>query len=88
MRRCWTYDPGALNADKQQVMLTVTTDAEGVARIVEFPPEARAHMDADPVFQAFADRARRAVLDPRCANLPLPSHMLGKVNILSFRFSP
>jgi outer membrane biosynthesis protein TonB len=88
VRRCWTYDPGALNADKMQVMLMVTTDADGVARIVRFAPADRAKMDSDPVFQAFADRARRAVLDPTCANLPLPHHMLGKINVLSFRFSP
>ena len=43
---------------------------------------------SDPRFRAFAERARRAVLDPRCANLPLPNKVLGKVNVLTFRFSP
>ncbi len=32
---------------------------------------------ADPRFRAFAERAVRAVLDPRCANLPLPKDKLG-----------
>jgi hypothetical protein len=27
-------------------------------------------------------------LDARCANLPLPNNVLGKVNVLTFRFSP
>ena len=43
---------------------------------------------SDPVFQAFAERAIRAVEDVRCATLPLPKQMLGKVNKLTFRFSP
>jgi hypothetical protein len=88
VRRCWTYDPGAPDVSKLQVMLDVTTDASGVARIVHFDPSDRARMNADPVFQAFADRARRAVLDPRCADLPLPRKLMGKVNVLRFRFSP
>ena len=88
VRRCWTYDPGALHKTPMQVMLTVTTDADGVARVVQFAPADQAKMAADPVFQAFAERARRAVLDPTCANLPLPRKMLGKINVLTFRFSP
>ena len=88
IRRCWIYASGALHKTPMQVMLIVTTDADGVARAVKFAPADQARMDQDPVFQAFADRARRAVLDPRCANLPLPRHLLGEVNVLSFRFSP
>jgi len=42
----------------------------------------------DPVFRAFAERAIRAVLDPRCASLPLPRNMLGQPRTLTFRFSP
>ena len=43
---------------------------------------------SDPVYRAFAERAVRAVLDPHCANLPLPQSMMGKINVLTFRFSP
>ncbi len=43
---------------------------------------------ADPVFRAFAERPGRAVLDPRCADLPLPETMLGRTDVLTFRFSP
>jgi hypothetical protein len=42
----------------------------------------------DPVFRAFAERAIRAVLDPRCADLPLPKSMQGQRRTLDFRFSP
>lgn len=87
VRACWTYDPGALGVDKLQVLLTVTTDAAGVARlaVVADPDVPKL---ADPVFRAFAERARRAVLDPRCADLPLPAKLLGKTNVLTFRFTP
>jgi hypothetical protein len=27
-------------------------------------------------------------MSPQCANLPLPRSMLGKTNVLTFRFSP
>jgi hypothetical protein len=30
----------------------------------------------------------RAVMDARCANLPLPHQMLGRINNLTFRFRP
>lgn len=87
VRRCWTTDPGALDLDKMQALLTVTTDASGVVRIAEVAPQDSGRL-ADPRFRAFAERAVRAVMDPSCANLPLPKTMLGKVNVLTFRFSP
>ncbi len=88
VRECWTRDAGAKDADKLQVYLTVQTDAEGVARRVDIADRDQARMNADPVFRAFAERARRAVLDARCANLPLPRTLLGQPRTLDFRFSP
>ena len=87
VRECWTKDAGALDIDKQRVLLTVTTDATGVARKVEVAG-ADAARQGDPRFRAFTERAIRAILDPHCANLPLPNNVLGKVNVLTFRFSP
>ncbi len=87
VRECWTKDAGALDIDKQRVLLTVTTDATGTARIVEIAAEDQGKM-GDPRFRAFAERARRAVLDPRCANLPLPRTLLGRNAVLTFRFTP
>jgi hypothetical protein len=87
VRECWTKDAGALDIDKQRVLLTVTTDDTGVVRKAEIAGDDVGRM-GDPRFRAFAERARRAVLDPHCANLPLPSNALGKVNVLTFRFSP
>lgn len=87
MRACWTPDPKALGADQMQVLLTVTTDASGVARLVVVAGADEGRL-SDPAFRAFAERARRAVLDPRCANLQLPPTMLGKPNVLTLRFTP
>jgi outer membrane biosynthesis protein TonB len=87
VRECWTKDAGALDIEKQRVLLTVTTDADGVARNAVVAGDDAGRM-ADPRFRAFAERARRAIMDPRCANLPLPNDVLGKVNVLTFRFSP
>lgn len=87
VRACWTYDAGALGVEKLQVLLTVTTDPEGVVRLAVVA-EPDVPKLSDPVFRAFAERARRAVLDPRCASLPLPAKLLGKSNVLTFRFSP
>jgi hypothetical protein len=87
VRECWTKDAGALDIDKQRVLLTVTTDAAGVARRAEVAGADVGRM-SDPRFRAFAERAVRAIMDVRCANLPLPPSALGKVNVLTFRFSP
>jgi outer membrane biosynthesis protein TonB len=87
VRECWTKDAGALDIDKQRVLLTVTTDASGVARKAEVAGDDAGRM-GDPRFRAFAERAIRAIMDSRCANLPLPSNVLGRVNVLTFRFSP
>jgi hypothetical protein len=87
VRECWTKDAGALDIEKQRVLLTVTTDSEGVARKAEVAGDDIARM-SDPRFRAFAERAIRAIRDPRCADLPLPDNVLGKVNVLTFRFTP
>lgn len=88
VRPCWTRDAGALNADKLEVMLTVTTDAQGVVRVAKIADADLDRVNADPVLRAFSDRAVNAVLDARCATLPLPSSMLGSVHSFTFRFSP
>ena len=87
VRECWTKDAGALDIDKQRVLLTVTTDAAGVARKAEVTGPDVGRM-SDPRFRAFAERAVRAVMDVHCANLPLPRPLLGKTNVLTFRFTP
>jgi neural Wiskott-Aldrich syndrome protein len=87
VRECWTKDSGAVGLDKLSVVLTVVTDPTGTARVANVADEDKGKL-SDPVFQAFAERAVRAVMDVRCATLPLPHQMLGRVNNLTFRFRP
>lgn len=88
VRECWTKDAGALDIDKQHAILLVTIDGEGVARDVKVADEDQGRLN-DPRFRAFAERARRAVLDPRCANLPVPKALIaGNRGELKFRFTP
>jgi len=87
VRECWTYDAGALGVDQMRVLLTVTTDAAGVARLAVVAPPDVPKL-SDPIFRAFAERARRAVLDPHCANLPLPATLKGRSSELTFLFKP
>ncbi len=87
VRECWTKDAGAQGLDQLSVVLNVVTDATGTVRIASVAEEDRAKL-SDPMFQVFAERAVRAVRDVRCATLPLPSHMLGRNNNLTFRFRP
>jgi outer membrane biosynthesis protein TonB len=87
VRRCWTYDAGAKGVNQMRVLLDVTTDADGMARIAKVAPEDQGALN-DPVFRAFAERAVRAVLDPVCSKLPLPPDMLGQTRQWKFRFSP
>lgn len=81
------HRPRRLNLDKMHAMLTVTTDQTGVVREAVVAAQDQGKL-SDPLFRAFAERAVRAVLDPACAALPLPRSMLGKINVLTFRFSP
>jgi hypothetical protein len=88
VRPCWTTDPGMLDLDKMQVLLTVTTDANGEVRRAEVASADLGRVAGDPRLRVFSERAVRAVMSPQCANLPLPRSMLGKTNVLTFRFSP
>jgi hypothetical protein len=86
VRECWTTHRGSPSAELVQVLLLVTTDQAGVARraVVADPDQDRL---GDPNFRAFAERAKRAVLDPQCASLPLPTSMLGRINMFTLRIN-
>jgi hypothetical protein len=89
VRGCWHADPGMPDLDKMTVLLTVTTDAAGVARQAVVAPEDQRRVAGNARLRVFAQRAVRAALDPQCAlYVPLPQSMLGKTNVVTFRFSP
>ena len=88
VRRCWNTDPGMLDLDKMEVMLTVTTDGGGVVRRADVAPEDAGRVTGNTRLRVFSERAVRAVMDPNCANLPLPQTMLGQTRTFTFRFRP
>ena len=88
VRRCWSTDPGMLDLDRMEVLLTVTTDAGGVVRRAAVASEDQGRVAGDMRLRVFSERAVRAVLDPSCANLPLPRSMLGQTREFTFRFRP
>ncbi|MGA8197003.1 MAG: hypothetical protein WB902_26985, partial [Acetobacteraceae bacterium] len=88
VRRCWSTDPGMLDLDKMQVLLTVTTDGAGVVRRAVIAQDDVGRVSGNPRLRVFSERAVRAVLDPNCANLPLPQPMLGQTREFTFRFRP
>ncbi len=87
LRECWTGDKGALDYDKQFVRLVVTTDATGTIRIADISAN-DASRTGGGVARAFAERARRAALDPQCAQLPLPGALRGQNRSFEITFRP
>ena len=87
VRECWTKDAGALDLEKMSVILDVKTRPGGVVYEANVGREDEARL-ADPRFRAFAERAIRAVMNPRCATLPLTQDKLADANELTFRFRP
>jgi hypothetical protein len=88
VRRCYAEDTAARDYAQFQAHLTVTVDATGEARAVEFSGADAQRMAADPSFRALAERARAAVMSPVCARLPLPPAQLGQVHQIKFVFRP
>ncbi|TLU71313.1 energy transducer TonB [Lichenicoccus roseus] len=88
VRRCYAEDTEARNYAQFQAHLTVTVDATGEARMVQFSPADQGRMAADPSYRALAERARAAVMNPTCAKLPLPASQLGAVHQIKFVFRP
>ncbi len=87
VRPCWGIDAGAPGVASFSVNLQVTTDAAGTVREADVAPQDQGRL-SDPIFAAFAERAKEAVLNVQCASLPLPSYMLGSNQIFIFNFSP
>lgn len=85
LRECWSGNKGELDYDKQVVHLQLTTDASGVVRTVAL---AGSDANRSGVARAFAERARRAALDPDCSKLPLSQNFLGSPQTFEITFRP
>jgi len=87
LRECWTGDRTAFQFDKQVVRLVVTTDPTGTIRLADIAPGDGSRTSGG-VARAFAERARRAALDPQCAQLPLPAGLKGQNHTFEITFRP
>jgi outer membrane biosynthesis protein TonB len=88
VRRCYAEDTAAKDYATYSARMVVTVDQQGVARDARLAPADFARAGSDPAFRAFAERAVQAVLDPTCAQLPLPPDKLGQTAQLTFTFRP
>ena len=87
VRTCWVDNTGVLRPTDIAFDIQVQIDESGTIRGARLTGEDAA-TQANPGFRAFADHAVQALLDPRCATLPLPPAMLGHQQVLDFHFAP
>ncbi len=80
LRRCYSQDSHMVHVDPDGVRLVVTTDQAGTVRVARLYP--------GTINLILAERARRAVLDPACATLPLPAALLGTNHTFVLTFRP
>jgi hypothetical protein len=64
-------------------VLQVVTDGGGTVRDVKIIQPGQG-----PGGLAFAERARRAALDPQCNPIPLPKALLGQTRTFEINFKP
>jgi len=81
---CWSVDAGMQGLDQMVVELQVVVDDGGVIRSVRSPRG----VPTEPRARALYDMSRRALLDPKCNPLPVPSEKLQAIRTSIFRFSP
>lgn len=87
LRQCWLdHEPERFPRDAT-VQLHVMTNAEGTVKVVQIA-DADFPRLAEPLYRRLANRARKAVLDPRCSTLPLPASMLGRPQAIDITLTP
>jgi hypothetical protein len=83
VRECWFVKGGAKNQD-MVITLIVDMDSQGLPRTAEIRDTGR--YNSDPEFRAYADAARRAVLNPKCQPWPLPMEKINSWRTITFNF--
>ncbi|WP_431282078.1 hypothetical protein ACQW02_22150 [Humitalea sp. 24SJ18S-53] len=87
LSECWSVDGGMLNVGQMRVSMRLDIDPQGIVRNVR--PADGAY--TEPRQRALYESARRAVLDPRCANLAtlrLSPDKIQRLREIPFNFSP
>jgi outer membrane biosynthesis protein TonB len=83
---CWDIDSGAKGAAQMRAVIQVEINPDGTVRNTAIlDTEGRG---GDPVWRAFAERARRAPLIPQCNKLPIPAGKYDQLKVFTFTFTP
>lgn len=83
---CWDVDAGAKGASDMQAVIQVEVNPDGTVRNTTIlDTEGRG---GDPIWRAFAERARRAPLIPACNKLPIPPDKYEQLKVFTFTFTP
>jgi outer membrane biosynthesis protein TonB len=86
VQQCWYDDPGARGNDAMNVVVRVWIDPDGTVQRTEIVDGSGSM--SDPVWRAFAERARRAPLNPQCNKLPIPPEKYDQLKVFTFTFTP
>jgi len=88
VRPCWSVNDGGRDASQLIVYVVVDMSPEGYVTDAVISDATRAAMANNPMLRAFAEAARRAVLNPRCQPLPYPRHKYDQLKRFEFKFDP
>ena len=86
IERCWNLPEGARDAGNLVVSIRVEMNVDGTPRSAVVVNAGQ--MQANPYYQAVADSARRAVLNPRCHPFKLPPEKFEHWRTMTLIFNP
>jgi hypothetical protein len=86
IERCWNLPEGTKDAGSLVVSIRVEMNADGTPRSAVI--QNAGQTQANPYFQAAADSARRAVLNPRCHPFKLPPEKFEHWRTMTLIFNP
>lgn len=84
--KCWHFPVTLKNAEDLIVDIRMKLAPDGTVQSAEVLDKARMNNDSD--FRIAAENAHRAVLDPNCNPLPLPTDKYDEWKELELRFNP
>jgi hypothetical protein len=85
IEQCWNVPAGARDAQNLTPTFLVHMNSDGTVRAAELQNPERS---GEPYFQAAADSARRALLNPRCSPLKLPPDKYSQWQTFTITFDP
>jgi hypothetical protein len=86
IKRCWNVPAGAKDAQDLVIEVALVMNPDATVRDARVIDAAR--MKSDPFYRAAAESARRAVLNPKCNPLKLPSEKYREWQQITLTFNP